>query len=263
MKRNLFLTVLAICAVLMAACRQETPSTKSVDDNSASYSMEKIFENDTLIVYKTDKGYTVSDTIHKEEDHDYIQHNVFVADQQGRPFAIGIYDKEEYKFEVTKYLYDKNGNVRGLVIYDTSYDIRDESYYSYDDLMADSIFDSQFDIDDEKYDVREKLFDLIFAKNNDEPYFTRYYFLRDSQNRIIKMYDPILYNSVAAPEDYHIEYHIEFISIFSVGKQPLLGKWFTFVSNEKNEEDKIDGYEFYKYPTIIIEIDEDENEEND
>lgn len=258
MRRNLFLAILALCAVLIAACQQETP---------ASYSMEKVFENDTLTVFKTNNGYTISDTIHRDKEHPdyYVQHNVFVEDQQGRPFAIGIYDKEEIKFEITKYIYDKNGNVKGLVIYDTSYDKGDDSYYSYDDLVTDSIFESQFDIDDENYDAEKKLFDLIFSKSDDEPYFTRYYFLRDSQNRIVKVYDPIRYNSVAAPEGYHIEYHVEFIDIFGAGDQPLLGKWFTFVSNDENKDDEedddedddeenvVEDYEFSKYPTVTFE----------
>ena len=84
------------------------------------------------------------------------------------------------------------------------------------------------------------LFDLIFAKSDDEPYFTRYYFLRDSQNRIVKVYDPIRYNSVAAPDGYHLEYNIDDIGT---------GLVVTYVSNDKNEDDTYDGYKFNVYDT--------------
>lgn len=242
MKRNLFLTVLAICAVLMAACRQETPSTKSVDDNPASYSMEKVFENDTLIVYKTDKGYTVNDTIHKDEDNpDFTKHKVFVADQQGRTFAEAYYNDGLF-VSLSKYLYDEKNNVKGLVIFNDRYFhfFKADMAYTYDEVIADSAFDDQFHIYDNEYDVEKILFDLIFAKSDDEPYFIRYYFLRDSQDRIVKVYDPILYNSVAAPDGYHLEYNIDDIDT---------GLVVTYVSNDKNEDDTYDGNKFNVYDT--------------
>ena len=256
MKKLLLFPVLALCTILMATCqKKDSPAP-------ASFSMEKIFENDTLTVYKTDKGYTVSDTILRTDVlTNYIQHHIFVADQQGRPFAIGICDNDNLIFEMTKYLYDKKGNVRGLVIYDTSDDQNEKSYTSYDDLVADSIFNSQFDIDSDNFDARKILFDLMFIKSDDEPYFTRYYFLRDSQNRIVKVYDPILHNSVAAPEGYHIEYHIEFVKEVLRAGLPILGKGFTFDINDKNAYDEYD-YGFYKYPDANLEIYEDEDEDD-
>lgn len=240
MKRNLFLTILALCAILMAACRQETPSTKSVDDNSASYSMEKIFENDTLIVYKTDKGYTVSDTIHKDEEYpEDTTHIVYVTDQQGRTFAEASCDDGVF-VRLCKFLYDEKNIVKGLVIFSDRYFhfFKADMAYTYDEALADSAFEDQFQIYDNEYDVEKILFDLIFAKSDDEPYFTRYYFLRDSQNRIVKVYDPILYNSVAAPDGYHLEYNID-----DIDRELEV----TFVSNDKNEDDEYDGCKYHVY----------------
>ena len=49
---------------------------------------------------------------------------------------------------------------------------------------------------------------LAFESDNDGLYFFRYMFRRDRAGRIDKVYDPVLYQSITAPPDHHIEYEV-------------------------------------------------------
>ena len=238
MKNLLLFPVLALCAIMMATCQKK--------DAPAGFSMEKTFENDTLTVYKTNNGYTVSDTIIKDtddKDNDY-QHNVFITDEQGRPFAVVAYDNDAY-LDLYKYLYDEKSNVKGIVTFEDEYlcFYKAQNKYSYDDVVGEDVLNSQFDTEDENFRIEKILYDLIFKKSENEPYFTRYYFIRDSLDRIVKVYDPVKYRSIPAPYGYHIDCQIEEAELI-----------ITLISNNKDEDDDYDGYEFYEYPNAYLEI---------
>ena len=169
--------------------------------------------------------------------------------------------------DFTKYLYGENGKVKGIINYGDGYykdiTVPGENIDTYDDFIADEARKSLFDTYNENFSADKILFDLIFNKSENEPYFTRYYFIRDDSDRIVKVYDPILYRSFAAPDGYHIDYHIENIPIFVYGDIGLPDKYFTLVSNDKNEDDEFDGCEIYKYQNIILKGQKNKEEEDD
>ena len=238
---------LALCAVLMASCREVPTASISQKDNPASYSMEKIDGNDTLAVYKTDKGYTISDAFYEDNNI----HNVVVKDNQERTITVAAYC--DYDFKIYKFLYDENNEIKGIVNYGgyETDNVTPYLYDSYDDSVAYSVLERQFNYKDDNFDFKKQMFDLILTKNENEPYFTRYYFLRDSLNRIVKLYDPILYRSIVAPRKYHIEYHVD--------NRELLTVYFTFVSNEK-DDDTFESLKIYSYKKAFHYEGEEEHE---
>jgi hypothetical protein len=113
---------------------------------------------------------------------------------------------------------------------------------------------------------------MINSKSNDEKYYTRYLFKRDSLGHIIKVYDPIFFNSISTDEDEYIVYEVSesegfweesaqpqpeinlvFYIIFeSDGKQYIRKKYYGYVDeriyeDESKEEEYTEAVSYPEY----------------
>ena len=123
---------------------------------------------------------------------------------------------------------------------------------SYGAMEGMDAFMKQFDdgtYNEDSLDDREVLFDQLFARSNDEPYFERFYLKRDSAGRIIKVFDPVLHKSITADEDWHIEYRVEEDANFweSDLDGGLVWVTFCFKPNTPDMGDGEDSRKFYGY----------------
>lgn len=142
------------------------------------------------------------------------------------------------------------GEVKGFI----RFPFNEAEIDSYDAMEGMDVFMKQFDdgtYNEDSPDDREVLFDQLFARSNDEPYFERFYLKRDSAGRIIKVFDPVLHKSITADEDWHIEYRVEEDANFweSDLEGGLVWVTFCFKPNDPSSDgdDAGDGRKFYGY----------------
>ena len=106
-----------------------------------------------------------------------------------QPYVVAALDEDgERGINFVKYLYGSKGNFDGFIQFSFS-----DYFDNCDTRDGDEVFCRQYDIEEstDSVDWQKIMFDMIKNKDNDEKYFTRYYFKRDSLDRIIKVYDPI------------------------------------------------------------------------
>lgn len=197
MKKLLFFLASSLLVVLVMSCGQE-------QDSTMEYTIEQTHSSDLVNEYKTNLGHTIKITTGTAP----MNERVDITDDKGRPMVVAGRASECDVYTLVKYLYDDKGNVYGFLTFPFS----DAEQSNYDASHGEEIFEKQFDEDsyvEEPFYYDKNFFDLVFTKGNDEPYFVRYYFQRDKERRIIKVYDPILHKSITADKMWHIEYKIE------------------------------------------------------
>ena len=235
-KITIFLSL--VLTVLFLSCKQEKVQ-------NISYTIEQTRSSDLLNEYKTYLGHVIRDSLEPQ----YGNERVDITDEKGLPIAVAGRASEIYKFNLVKYLYDEKGNVSGFLCRTTN----EAEENNYDVIDGEMAYEEQFDFyetTEEPLYEKKALFDMVFTKDNDEPYFERYYFKRDSMGRIIKVYDPILHKSITAYENWHIEYKIEedenfWTSDIQGGKIWLT---LTFKPNSDNEEgEEMEKRKYYGY----------------
>ena len=205
MKKLLFLLLPSLLAVLMLSCRQEQETT-------SEYTVEQTLSSECLNEFKTNLGHVIRDTIGEGPQNERVD----ITDNKGRPLVVAGRPSEADVFTFIKYLYDDKGEITGFLCFPFN--------------------------EAEQYNEKKVLCDRMFTKGNDEPYFERFYFKRDSVGRIIKVYDPILHKSIIADEDWHIEYNIEENEDFWANDFEGGYVWltFTFKPNPGKEKDPED-----------------------
>ncbi len=212
--KRIFLPILAALAVLLAAgCGQ----------GQKPYTIKQVSTGDHVEVLKTNLGHVI---------------RIDITDSKGRPLAVAGKASEVEFFCFVKYLYDAKGEVTGFI----RFPFNEAEIDSYDAIEGAEAFLKQFDdgtYNEDSLDDREVLFDQLFARSNDEPYFERFYLKRDSAGRIIKVFDPVLHKSITADEDWHIEYSVEEDANFweSDLEGGLVWVTFTFKPNDPIPDD--------------------------
>ena len=235
--KRIFLPILAALAVLLAAgCRQ----------GQKPYTIKQVSTGDHVEVLKTNLGHVIRDTVGLGP----VNERIDITDSKGRPLAVAGKASEVGGFCFVKYLYDAKGEVKGFI----RFPFNEAELGSYDAMEGMDAFMKQFDdgtYNEDSLDDREVLFDQLFARSNDEPYFERFYLKRDSAGRIIKVFDPVLHKSITADEDWHIEYRVEEDANFweSDLEGGLVWVTFCFKPNDPSSggDDAGDGRKFYGY----------------
>ena len=203
LKTTKFLSIMA-CAFLIASCchKSDSDSGNKVVSLSEKYETELLSTNQNtdwegylITKYRTSDGYVIEDSM----QYGPINRAVRVTDPKGRLFAVGGIASECVFYSCVKFLYGENDEVIGLLSLPYVYG-------TVDDHLVDEALDSNI-IEDWHMSI-DAFYFLAFEAENDGLYFSRYYFRRDSAGRIDKVYDPILYQSIAAPSGHHIEYEV-------------------------------------------------------
>lgn len=233
MKSDLLLLASSLLAVMMLSCGHE-------QETVTEYTVEQTLSREYYHEYKTNHGHVIRDTIGRAPTNERVD----ITDSKGRPLAVAGRPSETDIFTFVKYLYDNKGEVSGFICFP----FNEAEMNDYDAVAGDKAKTKQFGEDtfgEEPLYEKKALFDLVFTKGNDEPYFERYYFKRDSVGRIIKVYDPILHKSITANYGWHIEYKIEENECFWVNDFEGGYVWltFTFKPNPETKPDKNDRME--------------------
>ena len=265
MRKGFLLISLCLNFLFIVSCKQ-----KQVDRIDASEEQPTVDEMDTCgadtcIEAETNIGYTIK----KYLDKDGYCRRIDLTFGEN-PFVVAglIFDGVP---NFVKYIYNEKGNLEGFVQYNNSID----NFFLRETQEGVNDFYRQYDIDDDatdSVDYEEIMFDMINNKSNDEKYYTRYLFKRDSLDHIIKVYDPIYFNSISTDEDEYIVYEVSesegfweesaqpqpeinlvFYIIFeSDGKQYIRKKYYGYVDeriyeDESKEEEYTEAVSYPEY----------------
>ena len=195
MKSCYLLLVLCLSATFFFSCNQEKVNQAESIEDSTAVGADSCYE------FETDDGYTAK--AYLNEDGVCKRTDLFMG---GQPYVVAALDEDgESGPNFVKYLYDGKGNLNGFIQFSFS-----DYFYNCDTREGNEEFCRQYDIEEstDSVDWQKIMFDMIKNKNNDETYFIRYYFKRDSLDRIIKVYDPIFFNSIASDLDNYIVYEV-------------------------------------------------------
>lgn len=138
------------------------------------------------------------------EEDGHLGISMTFTNVQGDTLVLATMYQQGCEWNAVRYLYNEDGSLRGFLsggyglpyCYDYStYDSRAIDYgdYGYRSIMINDDF----------------LFDLAFDLDENKPYYVRFYFERDEEGRIIRVYDPILHFAIHAPYDGHFEYVVK------------------------------------------------------
>ena len=171
-----------------------------------------------LSVYELNNGCMVRDSIGDAP----MNEKMTVMDKNGRVLAVAGCASEWGCMVVVRFLYDENGNVRGL---------------------QRSTADSE---DDDETDYNEVL-RHVFEKGEDDDVFESFLFQKEN-GLIRKVYNPATNDSIQAPEWCHIEYSVRESGIFWVNdiQGGELIPLFCVVPNKKEGDCAIDVYNGYQ-----------------
>ncbi len=202
MRKGFLLISLCLNFLFIVSCKQ-----KQVDRIDASEEQPTVDEMDTCgadtcIEAETNIGYTIKKYLDKDGDCRRIDLTFGET-----PFVVAglIFDGEP---NFVKYIYNEKGELEGFVQFNNS-DFK--NFFGRETQEGANDFYRQYDIDDDStdsIDYQKIMFDMINNKSNDEKYYTRYLFKRDSLGHIIKVYDPVLFNSISTDEDEYIVYEV-------------------------------------------------------
>ena len=259
MKNGFLLIALCLSATVIISCEQN--KANQVDD---SMEQDSIIGADTCIEINTNAGYTIKEYLDK--DGECRRMDLVWGDTEEIPFVIAGFNGDgEPNF--VKYIYDEKGKLDGFVQFgETDYFLT-----GYEIMDGDEALSQQYNLDDsDTIDWREVMFDMIRNKDNGEKYFSRYYFKRDSLDRIIKVYDPIFFNSITADTYDYIVYEvcesedfwaetlgphksqvnlIFYVIMESYGKQYIVEKHYGYMDARVYEDEMKEDYnQDYPYP---------------
>jgi len=150
------------------------------------------------IIWRNKEGITM------EETHGFAPMNssMTFTNAQGDTLVLAGTASEQGYWHAIKYLYDKDGEVRGfLSLFNDGHPC---PYYSLDDKIAEDKFDEDY-----IGAFSEVVYDLVMETYEDPLYYDRFYFERDEEGRIVKVYDPIWHHSISAPFNGHFNYLVQ------------------------------------------------------
>ena len=159
---------------------------------------------------------------------------------QGDTLVLATMYQQGCGWNAVRYLYNEDGSLRGFLSggygLPFCYD-----YSTYDSLAID--YGDKLDRINNDF-----IFDLAFDLDENKPYYVRFYFERDDEGRIIKVYDPILHFAIPTPYEGHFEYVVKPEAGFGVsdidyGNIDML--FITSPNDPCNQHFKADTFNYY------------------
>lgn len=132
-----------------------------------------------------------------------LTNSMTFTNAQGDTLVLAGMAQQSTDWYAIKYLYDKDGEVRGFLSLGNCVN---PPYYSLDDRFVGNTFDEDY-INTYGYDA--DVYDLVMETYEDKLYYDRFYFERDEEGRIVRVYDPIWHCSISAPFDGHFNYLVQ------------------------------------------------------
>jgi len=143
------------------------------------------------------EGFTIVDTMGLGPQNS----RVTINDQLQRPLLLAGMASEAGIYNAIKYLYDEDGEIRGFLSF-CNHALM--PYYCVDDAYAGIVLNE--DYINPSWGCDEIIYDMAMNTDERKPYYVRFNFERDEEERIVKVYDPLLHYSISAPNDGHFEY---------------------------------------------------------
>ena len=215
------LPLLALVLIITCSCSRQTDAKRGWLDDSVAF--KKQIANNfgfELVVDDADGYYSLwrnpeGITIWDSMGHGPANSKIVIRDAQGRPIVEAGKASEQSFYEGVKYLYDDDGTVCGFVgmafsCYDDTYIDIPQGY----DLDKDSLMDARYSRWPSEVMggtgcpiiPSHEAVDLALRDDYSAPYYTRFYFERDQEGHIVRVYDPILHLAVKAPADGYLDY---------------------------------------------------------
>ena len=255
MRKAFLLITLCLTTLFIVSCKQKQANHIVVSEEQPTVDETDTFIGaDTCIELETNIGYTIKKYLDKDGDCRRIDLTF-----GEKPFVVAGLNLDGVP-NFVKYIYNEKGELEGFVQFNNS-DFK--NFFGRETQEGANDFYRQYDIDDDStdsIDYQKIMFDMINNKSNDEKYYTRYLFKRDSLDHIIKVYDPIYFNSISTDEDEYIVYEVSesegfweesaqpqpeinlvFYIIFeSDGKQYIRNKYYGYVDERIYEDETKD-----------------------
>ena len=128
---------------------------------------------------------------------------VTINDSFQRPLLLAGMASEVMVYDAIRYLYDEDGEVEGFLAFCGNVLM---PYYCKDDAFAEIMLSE--DYINPYYGCDEIIYDMAMNTDASKLYYVRFYFDRDEEGRVVKVYDPLLHYSISAPIDGHFEYMV-------------------------------------------------------
>ena len=202
MRKGFLLISLCLTLLFIVSYKQkQVDHTDATEEQPTVNGMDTCIGADTCIELETNIGYTIK----KYLDKDRVGRRIDLTFDE-TPFVVaGLNMDGEPNF--VKYIYNEKGELEGFVQFNN----RPNTFFSQETQEGANDFYRQYNINvdaTDSIDYQHVMFDMINNKSNDEKYFTRYLFKRDSLGHIIKVYDPIFFNSISTEEGDYIVYEV-------------------------------------------------------
>lgn len=201
MRKGFILISLCLNLLFIVSCKQKQIERIDASEEQPTVDEMDTCGADTCIEAKTNIGYTIKKYLDKDGDCRRID---LTFDET--PFVVAGLNFDGVP-NFVKYIYNEKGELEGFVQFNN----RINTFFSQETQEGDNDFYRQYDIDvyaTDSIDYQKIMFDMVNNKSNDEKYYTRYLFKRDSLGHIIKVYDPILFNSISTDEGDYIVYEV-------------------------------------------------------